>query len=141
MNTRKELYNHDINARDNTAVASLWTGQPQELEPCILLSEVEAAIKKLKHRKSPGIDGICRELIQDGGEAASGAIFSICKRAWEEEEFPEIMGTVCDHNHPQKRRPDTMRELPHRKSHLACQQSDARDNSTQLKTICRSSNF
>ena len=85
----KELYNHDING-DNTAMVSLWTGQPQELEPCILLSEVEAATNRLKHRKSPGIAGICGELIQDGGEAASEAIFSICKRAWEEEEFPEI---------------------------------------------------
>ena len=85
----KELYNHNINA-DNTALASLWTGQPQEIEPCILLSEGEAAIKRLKHRKSPGVDGICGELIQDGNEAASGAIFSICKRAWEEDEFPEI---------------------------------------------------
>ena len=42
----KELYNHDINA-DKTALASLWTGQPQELEPCILLSEVEVATKRL----------------------------------------------------------------------------------------------
>ena len=64
--------------------------QLQELEPCILLSEVESAIKRLKHRKSPGINGICGELIQDGGDAVSGAIFTICKRAWEEEEFPEM---------------------------------------------------
>ena len=83
----KELYNHNINA-DNTALASLWSEQPQEVETCILLSEVVVALKRLKHRKSLGVDGIRRELIQDGSEAAS--IFSICKRAWEKEEFPEI---------------------------------------------------
>jgi hypothetical protein len=40
--------------------------------------------------KAPGIDGVCSELIQNGGKAAVLGIHAICQRAWEEETFPEL---------------------------------------------------
>jgi len=54
------------------------------------MTEVESAIRKLKPMKAPGIDGVCGELIQCGGEAAIRGAHAICQRAWEEEAFPEI---------------------------------------------------
>ena len=84
-----ELYNHDVKP-DNTVLAGLWNDQPQEPEPDICVSEIEAAVKKLKPRKAPGLDGVCGELIQCGGEAALQGIHTICQRAWSQEKFPEI---------------------------------------------------
>jgi Reverse transcriptase (RNA-dependent DNA polymerase)/Endonuclease-reverse transcriptase len=84
-----DLYNHDIKP-ENTVLTNLWDGQQQEPEPDITVSEVEAAIKKLKLRKAPGVDGVCGELIQCGGEAAVHSMHNICQRAWNQEEFPEI---------------------------------------------------
>lgn len=70
-------------------LAGLWNGQQQEPEPDISVPEIEAAVKKLKPRKAPGLDGVCGELIQCGGEAALHSIHTICQRAWAQEEFPE----------------------------------------------------
>jgi hypothetical protein len=84
-----DLYNYDIKS-DDTALEELWVGQQQEPEPNIAMREVETAIQKLKPCKAPGIDGVCGELIQYGGEAALHGIHAICQRAWEEETFPEI---------------------------------------------------
>ena len=36
------------------------------IEPSILYSEVQLAIKKLKPLKSPGTDGVCLEMLQAG---------------------------------------------------------------------------
>jgi len=84
-----ELYNHDTKP-DDTVLAGLWNNQQQEPTPDISVSEVVAAVKKLKPRKAPGIDGVCGELIQCGGEAALNSIHTICQRAWDQEQFPEI---------------------------------------------------
>ena len=75
-----ELYNHDTKP-DSTVLTSLWSNQQQEPTPDISISEVVAAVKKLKPRKAPGIDGICGELIQYGGKAALNSLHTICQRA------------------------------------------------------------
>ena len=84
-----DLYNYDIKP-DVSVLDDLWINQHQEPEPCISASEVDAAVRKLKPLKAPGVDGVCGELIQCGGEAARLGIYTICQRAWEEETFPEI---------------------------------------------------
>jgi hypothetical protein len=84
-----DLYNYDIDP-DISTLADLWVGQEQEQEPDIIVAEVEAAITKLKPMKAPGIEGVCGELIQYGGEAAPNGIHAICQRAWKEESFPQI---------------------------------------------------
>ena len=84
-----DLYNYDINPNVD-ALGNLWMDQQQDPEPDISTSEVEAAIRKLKPRKAPGVDGVCGELIQHGGVAVSSGLQTICQRAWNEEAFPEI---------------------------------------------------
>ena len=84
-----DLYNYDIKA-DPTVTADLWINQHQEVEHSITRSEVEAAIRRLKPLKAAGVDGVCSELIQNGGEAATQGIQIICQKAWDEEAFPEL---------------------------------------------------
>ena len=84
-----DLYNYDINPNVD-ALGNLWMDQQQDPEPDISTSEVEAAIRKLKPRKAPGVDGVCGELIQHGGVVVSSGLQTICQRAWNKEAFPEI---------------------------------------------------
>jgi len=55
----------------------------------ILHEEVEAAVRRLKKHKSPGIDDITGEMIQAGGEAATKELHGICNQIWQEERVPE----------------------------------------------------
>ena len=84
-----DLYNYDTKP-DDSASTDLWKNQYQEQDIGINKSEVEAAVRKLKPFKAPGIDGVCGELIQQGGEAAMLGIYEICRKAWEAEAFPEL---------------------------------------------------
>jgi hypothetical protein len=56
-------------------------------EPCS--SEVEIAIEKLKRYKSPGIDQILAELIQEGWNTLHSEIHKLINCIWNEEELPE----------------------------------------------------
>ena len=49
----------------------------------ILREEVEAAVKSLKKGKSPGIDNIPGELVQEGGGAVIRALHKICNNIWQ----------------------------------------------------------
>ena len=55
----------------------------------IAREEIEEAVKKLKDKKSPGIDGIPAELIKTGGPALITTIHRLCNMIWQEEEWPE----------------------------------------------------
>ena len=55
----------------------------------ILLSEVEKAVKTLKDKKSPGIDGIPAEVIKAGGERLIKDVHRLCNMIWHEEQWPE----------------------------------------------------
>lgn len=55
----------------------------------ILYEEVEAAVKRLKKNKSPGIDDITGEMIQAGGDRVTEEIHEICKQIWQEGRVPE----------------------------------------------------
>ena len=54
----------------------------------ILREEVEAAVKSLEKRKSPGIDNIPGELVQAGGDAVISALHKICNTIWQTGEWP-----------------------------------------------------
>ena len=60
----------------------IQTAEPLIPEPTLL--EVESAIEKLKKYKSPGIDQISAQLIQDGGNSLLTEIYklvlAICKK-------------------------------------------------------------
>jgi hypothetical protein len=51
-------------------------------------SEVEAAVGRLKSYKSPGVDQIPAELIQEGGETLHLEIHKLIKLIWNKEELP-----------------------------------------------------
>jgi len=51
--------------------------------------EIEEEVRKLKDKKSPGIDGIPAELIKTGGPALITEIHRLCNMIWQEEEWPE----------------------------------------------------
>jgi len=50
---------------------------------------VEAAVKRLKKNKSPGIDDITGEMIQAGGDRVAEEIHGICNQIWQEGKVPE----------------------------------------------------
>ena len=54
----------------------------------ILREEVEAAVKSLKKGKSPGIDHIPGELLQEGGNAMISALHKICNKVWQIGDWP-----------------------------------------------------
>jgi len=49
-----------------------------------------SAIKKLKTNKSPGVDKISAEEIQAAGQSGVAAIFELCNKIWENEQFPQM---------------------------------------------------
>jgi hypothetical protein len=55
----------------------------------ILYEEVEAAVKRLKKHKSPGIDDITGEMIQAGGEVVTEELHGICNQIWQGGKVPD----------------------------------------------------
>lgn len=56
--------------------------EPIEGEPPPLIEEVEAAIKKLKNGKAPGLDNIPSELLKASGPTAIKALYHLCCKIW-----------------------------------------------------------
>ncbi|KAJ4429891.1 hypothetical protein ANN_22095 [Periplaneta americana] len=78
------VHRPDRNDRDETEIK---TAEPFIPEPT--LSEVEIAIENLKKYKSPGIDQIPAELIQEGGSALYSEIYKLILAILEREIVPE----------------------------------------------------
>ncbi|GFO04978.1 endonuclease-reverse transcriptase [Plakobranchus ocellatus] len=62
--------------------------EPIEGEPPPLIEEVEAAIKKLKNGKTPGLDNIPSELLKASGPTAIKAIHHLCCKIWNSKTWP-----------------------------------------------------
>ncbi|KAJ4431136.1 hypothetical protein ANN_19731 [Periplaneta americana] len=77
---------HRPNRNDRDDI-EIQTAEPFIPEPT--LSEVEIAIENLKKYKSPGIDQIQAELIQEGGSALYSEIYKLVLAIWEKEIVPE----------------------------------------------------
>ncbi|KAJ4428574.1 hypothetical protein ANN_24618 [Periplaneta americana] len=73
--------------RNNQNEIQIQTVEPFVPEPT--LSEVEIAIENLKNYKSPGIDQIPAELIQEDESALSSEIYKLVLTIWEKEIVPE----------------------------------------------------
>ncbi|KAJ4436360.1 hypothetical protein ANN_18992 [Periplaneta americana] len=73
--------------RNDQDEIQIQTAEPFIPEPT--LSEVEIEIENLKKYKSPGIDQIPAELIQEGGRALSSEIYKLVLAIWEKEIVPE----------------------------------------------------
>ncbi|KAJ4445236.1 hypothetical protein ANN_07037 [Periplaneta americana] len=77
---------HRPNRNDQDEI-QIETAEPFIPEPT--LSEVEIAIENLKKYKSPGIDQIPAELIQEGGRTLFSEIYKLVLAIWEKEILPE----------------------------------------------------
>ena len=82
-----ELYNYELQP-DVSILHVNPTPEENEESPHVLKEEVEAAIKKLKTGKSPGVDNIPAELIKSGGTETATALTALCQRIWEEKTWP-----------------------------------------------------
>ncbi|KAJ4449447.1 hypothetical protein ANN_00846 [Periplaneta americana] len=80
------IQNNRPNRNDRDDI-EIQTAEPFIPEPT--LSEVEIAIENLKKYKSPGIDQIPAELIQEGGSALYSEIYKLVLAIWEKEIVPE----------------------------------------------------
>ncbi|KAJ4447440.1 hypothetical protein ANN_09447 [Periplaneta americana] len=77
---------HRPNRNDRDEI-EIQTAEPFIPQPT--LSEVEIAIENLKNYKSPGIDQIPAELIQEGGSALYSEIYKLVLAIWEKEIVPD----------------------------------------------------
>ena len=55
----------------------------------MLRKAVEEAVRGLKTGKSPGVDSIPSELLQNGGEATTTVLTVMCQKIWEMKEWPK----------------------------------------------------
>ena len=60
-----------------------------ELEPEVLMSEVEKAVDRLKPSKAAGPDGIPSEALKAGGEVVVQSLKQVIDRIWRTGEWPE----------------------------------------------------
>lgn len=102
INEEEEEENHVQNDE-------IWNNEDQVLEPLEeeeaennvtgepTLSEVREALKKLRHNKAPGVDGIPAELLQAGGEDLEKAIHKLFVEIWKTETLPREwkVGIIC----------------------------------------------
>ena len=72
---------------EKTEIFEMHTAELEIKEPTI--SEVQAAIKKLKNNKAPGIDAIPAEMIKYGGYKLAVEIHKLVCKIWTEENSPE----------------------------------------------------
>jgi hypothetical protein len=86
----RTLY-QDTETNYSTVIEMEKTAPPpaEDQKDYILMEEVEAAIRRLKPRKSPGPDNITGELLQAGGEALVKEMHAICNKIWKEGDPPE----------------------------------------------------
>ncbi|KAJ4429975.1 hypothetical protein ANN_22179 [Periplaneta americana] len=83
----EQLLNIHRPSRNDRDEIQIQTAEPFIPEPT--LSEVEIAIENLKKYKSPGIDQIPAELIQEGGSVLSSEIYKLVLAIWEKEIVPK----------------------------------------------------
>uniref|UniRef100_A0A1B0CNV0 Reverse transcriptase domain-containing protein n=1 Tax=Lutzomyia longipalpis TaxID=7200 RepID=A0A1B0CNV0_LUTLO len=61
------------------------------------MDETMAAIRRLKHNRAPGPDGIASELLQCGGDRLHSGLHQLVLRVWDEEVMPADwkIGVIC----------------------------------------------
>lgn len=72
-----------------------WEDRDQELDKPFSDEEVIQAMKKIKHHKSPGMDGISNELLKYGGLPLLGALLKLFNKLHAMEVFPRDWGKAA----------------------------------------------
>lgn len=87
---RWKTYCEQLMAREGTPEDhQLPNEMNEEQEPEILIGEVEAAMKRLKCYKSPGIDDVTAEMITATDEMGVKVIHKICQKIWNTSIWPK----------------------------------------------------
>lgn len=91
----EELLNVSSQANDNEPNPLIQVGNVS-VKP-LTFEETEKAIRALKLNKAPGEDGICAEMLKNGGEELHRHIHRLVVLIWEREEIPEDwkVGIIC----------------------------------------------
>ena len=89
LNRWKNYFSQLLNVHkgNNVGEIQIQTAEPLISEPTLL--EVEIAIEKLKKYKSPGIDQIPADLIQDGGNPLLTENYKLVLAIWKNKMLPE----------------------------------------------------
>ena len=72
-------------------------------EPPPLREEVVCALKKLQNGKSPGIDDIPIELRKATGNTGIDLLWMICKKIWNDMEWPKIGAELFSFHYQRKK--------------------------------------
>jgi hypothetical protein len=88
-NMWKNFFNQVLNVHGVHDVRQMDIHVAEPLVPEPSLVEVEIAIGKLQHYKSPGTDQIPAELIKAGGEILRSEIHRLIYSIWSKEELPQ----------------------------------------------------
>src|SRR6218665_1805274 len=87
-----EKLSNETNPVDKTILQEMPLCNRHEHTEDILREEVEAAVRNLKKRKSPGEDNITAEMIQAGEESSVEMMYTLCKRIYQEKSCPADWG-------------------------------------------------
>ena len=88
LNRWKDYLSQLLNVHKDNYVGEIEIQTAEPLIPDLTLLEVEIAIEKLKKNKSPGIDQIPAELIQDGENLLLTEIYKLVLAIWKKEMLP-----------------------------------------------------
>ena len=88
LNRWKGHFSQLLNVHKDNDVGEIEIQTAEPLIPDPTLLEFEIAIEKLKKYKSPGIDQISAELIQDGGNSLLTEIYKLVLAIWKKEMLP-----------------------------------------------------
>ena len=101
------------------------------LEPDILECKIEWALRSITTNKASGDDGIPVELFRIVKDAAALNM----PANLENSAVATGLEKVSFHSNPKERQCQRMLKLPHRFTHLTCQQSNAQNSPSQASTV------
>ena len=125
----EELYKKDLHDPDN------HDGMITNLEPHILGCEVRWALGSITMNKAGGEYRIPAELFQILKDDAVKVLHSTCQQILKTT-VATALEMVSFHSKPEERQCQRMLKLPHRGTHLTCQQSNAKKLPSQASAKC-----
>ena len=103
---------------------------PDEDSLCIILAEVETAVKTLKMGKSAGVDKIPAEFVKTGGNARIDILSSVSNTIFDTREWLTMSQVPC-YLSSEERKLATVPKLQNHQSNQSSKQSDVEDHLKQ----------
>jgi len=127
-----ELYNGKVTANANILeeLPSSTSNSNVDITPKLEKEEIEAAIKRMKLGKAPGVDKVTVDEMRAAGNIGIDMLFKLFEHVWEREEIPKDWSRAVIVPIFKKKRQDCLRPLqrhqftvPRRKSIRFCNPS------------------